>query len=196
VPGWLVECLRLGVGHASTVRPDPSTLGVVGERGSHREGCLQLIPGSAGQALGLLARRLDGCGRDELVFCGPGGSNGVPRGARSRLSVGNYRRVYRLAVARAELAELDPHGPHDLRHTFATWLEDGAVPARVIDELMGHQAGRRGEREGSMIGTRYRHMTEAMQARVVAVIAERLTVALAAMPQVCPKPESEGEAAC
>jgi hypothetical protein len=47
-----------------------------------------------------------------------------------------------------------------------------------------------------MIGTRYRHMTEAMQARVVAVIAERLTVALAAMPQVCPKPESEGEAAC
>jgi integrase len=130
------------------------------------------------------------------VFCGPGGSNGVPRGARSRLSVGNYRRVYRLAVARAELPELDPHGPHDLRHTFATWLEDGAVPARVIDELMGHQAGRRGEREGSMIGTRYRHMTEAMQARVVAVIAERLAVALAAMPQVCPKPGSEGEAAC
>jgi hypothetical protein len=62
-----------------------------------------------------MARRLDGCGRDELVFCGPGGSNRVPRGARSRLSVGNYRRVYWLAVARAELPELDPHGPHDLR---------------------------------------------------------------------------------
>jgi integrase len=46
----------------------------------------------------------------------------------------NYRRVYRLAVARAELSDLDPHGPHDLRHTFATWLEDGGVPARVIDE--------------------------------------------------------------
>jgi hypothetical protein len=58
-----------------------------------------------------IARRLDGCGRDELGFCGPGGSNGVPRGARSRLSVGNYRRAYRLAVARAELPELDPHGP-------------------------------------------------------------------------------------
>jgi integrase len=96
-------------------------------------------------------------------------------------------------VARAELPELAPHGPHDLRHTFATWLEDGGVPARVIDELMGHQAGRRGEREGSMIGTRYRHMTEAMQAPVVA---ERLAVALAVMPQVCPKPGSEGEAAC
>jgi hypothetical protein len=39
--------LRLGVGHASTVRPDPSTLGVVGERGSHRESCSQLVPGSA-----------------------------------------------------------------------------------------------------------------------------------------------------
>ena len=37
-PAWLVECLRLVVGHASTVRPDPSTLGVVGERGSRREG--------------------------------------------------------------------------------------------------------------------------------------------------------------
>jgi hypothetical protein len=66
----------------------------------------------------------------------------------------------------------------------------------VIDKLMGLQAGRRGEREGSMIGTRYRHMTEAMQARVVGVIAERLTVAPAAMPQGVPKPGSEEEAAC
>jgi len=30
--------LAAGVGHASTVRPDPSTLGVVGERGSRHEG--------------------------------------------------------------------------------------------------------------------------------------------------------------
>jgi hypothetical protein len=37
-----------------TGRPDPSTLGAVGERGSRREGCLQLVSGSAGQALGLL----------------------------------------------------------------------------------------------------------------------------------------------
>ena len=57
---------------------------------------------------------------------------------------------------------------------------------------MGHQAGRRGEREGSMIGTRYRHMTEAMQARVVAVIAERLTVALAAMPPGVPQARVRG----
>jgi hypothetical protein len=45
-PGWLVGRLRLGVGHASTVRPDPSTLGVVGDRGSRRESCSQLVPGS------------------------------------------------------------------------------------------------------------------------------------------------------
>jgi hypothetical protein len=31
VPGWLVECLWLGVGHAITVRPDPSILGVGGD---------------------------------------------------------------------------------------------------------------------------------------------------------------------
>jgi hypothetical protein len=39
-------------------------------------------------------------------------------------------------------------------------------------------------------------MTEAMQARVVDVIAERLAVALTAMPQMCPKPGSGEEAAC
>ena len=101
-----------------------------------------------------------------------------------------------MAVARAELPDLDLHGPPRSTPHLRHWLEDGAVPARVIDELMGHQAGRRGEREGSMIGTRYRHMTEAMQARVVAVMAERLAVALAVMPQVCPKPGSGEEAAC
>src|SRR5215211_773120 len=53
-PGWLVECLRLGVGHASTVRPDRSTLGAAGERGSRHEG---RSPARARQApeLGLLA---------------------------------------------------------------------------------------------------------------------------------------------
>jgi hypothetical protein len=44
--GWST-CLRLGVGHASTVRPDPSILGVVGDRGSHHEDCSQSVPGSA-----------------------------------------------------------------------------------------------------------------------------------------------------
>jgi hypothetical protein len=36
--GLVGGALAAGVGHASTVRPDPSTLGVAGERGSHHEG--------------------------------------------------------------------------------------------------------------------------------------------------------------
>jgi integrase len=127
------------------------------------------------------------------VFCGPGGSHGLPRGTRSRLSVGNYRRVYQRTATRAAFAGLDLHGPHDLRHTYATWLEDGGIPGRVIDELMGHVAGRRGEREGSLIGTRYRHMTAEMQARVAAVVEQQLSPALAHVPQVCPKDNEIGE---
>jgi Phage integrase family len=63
----------------------------------------------------------------------------------------NLRRVYKAAVdaAGADLGHLDLRGPHDLRHTFSTWLEDAGIPARVIDELMGHQAsGRVGRHPG------------------------------------------------
>jgi integrase len=93
-----------------------------------------------------------------LVFTGPGGGNGVPAGSRTMLSRYNFRRVYQRVVARAghDLAAVDPHGPHDLRHTFSTWLEDAGIPARVIDELMGHERSRRGELEGgSRIGARW-----------------------------------------
>jgi integrase len=49
---------------------------------------------------------------------------------------------------------VDLRGAHDLRHTFATWLEDAAIPARVIDELMGHEATGRGAQQlGSAMGT-------------------------------------------
>jgi integrase len=101
---------------------------------------------------------------DELVFPGPGGSNGIPRGARAPLSTHNLRRVYQAAVAAAgqDLAHLDLHGPHDLRHTFATWLEDAGIPSRVIDELMGHAGGRRGGvGDGSPMGRIYRETTPA-----------------------------------
>jgi integrase len=80
------------------------------------------------------------------------------------------------------LVNLRLRGPHDLRHTFSTWLEDAGIPARVIDELMGHAGGRgdggeHGQR-GSVIGLRYRWTTPEMEMRVVDAIGRRLIVAL------------------
>jgi integrase len=73
--------------------------------------------------------------------------------------------------------DLDLHGPHDLRHTFATWLEDAAIPSRVIDEVMGHASGRHPD-QGSRMGRVYRETTPEMVTRVVAAIDARLAVVL------------------
>jgi integrase len=74
---------------------------------------------------------------------------------------------------------LDLHGPHDLRHTLATWLEDAGIPDRVIDEVMGHDNSNRARQLGaSRIGMGYRDTTPEMAARVVAAIQTRLTVVL------------------
>ena len=84
-----------------------------------------------------------------------------------------------LPVTRDPLLDaVELHGAHDLRHTYATWLEDAGIPARVIDELMGHQASSRGGLRGSAIGAHYRHTTPEMAARVVEAIQQRLTVVL------------------
>jgi hypothetical protein len=45
----------------------------------------------------------------------------------------------------------------------SAWLEDGGIPARVIDELMGHHAGWDRDLSGAAIGLRYRHMTAEMR---------------------------------
>jgi predicted ArsR family transcriptional regulator len=77
------------------------------------------------------------------------------------------------------LNAVDLHGAHDLRHTYATWLEDAGIQARVIDELMGHEAsGRSGQQRGSAMGAHYRHTTPEMAARAVDAIQQRLTVVL------------------
>jgi integrase len=211
-----------------------------------------------------IARRLPPDGDPgALVFTGPGGSNGMPRGARSAMSRHGLLRVYKhalrrvadpvaslpytprrvLTLLRAEgpqtakeirsrlrgrtprlatvlaaldvlqaaglavqdqppgywracaspdhsdlLAELRVRGPHDLRHTFATWLEDSGIPARVIDQLMGHAGGQRGRgphlSEGSLIGNRYRWTTAEMEARVGAAIDRRLVVSFEVAAQV------------
>jgi hypothetical protein len=56
----------------------------------------------------------------------------------------------------------------------------------MIDELVGHQGGRRGERDSPM-GMAYRHTPPEMQARVVAVIEARLAIASGIVLQLSPK---------
>jgi len=131
-----------------------------------------------GQVREAIGRQLaSGARPEDLALPGPGGSNGIPRGARAPLSTNNLRRVYKAAVeaAGADLVHLDLRGPYDLRHTFATWLEDAALPSRVIDELMGHASGRRDRGAGgSPMGRVYRETTPAMVARVTAALDERI----------------------
>ena len=68
---------------------------------------------------------------------------------------------------------------HDFRHTFATWLEDVGIPARVIDEVMGHEAtSRTGQQRGSAMGAHYRHTTPEMATRIATAIEQRLRVVL------------------
>jgi hypothetical protein len=73
-----------------------------------------------------------------------------------------------LPVARDPLlGAVDLHGANDFRHTYATWLEDAGIPARIIDEVMGHEATSRArQQQGSAIGARYRHTTVEMADRV------------------------------
>jgi integrase len=139
-----------------------------------------------------VTRKLDGCPSDGRVFCGPGGSNGIRRGVRSHLSTGNYRRVYHQAVEAAALTALDLHGPHDLRSTYATLLEVGSIPVRVIDELMGHRSGGRGQVDAATVGAHYRHTTPAMLDRVIETVETYLHIALASVPQACPRPKQQG----
>ena len=77
------------------------------------------------------------------------------------------------------LEAVDLRGAHDFRHTFATWLEDAGIPARVIDEVMGHEtSSRTGQQRGSAMGAHYRHTTPEMAARIATAIEDRLRLVL------------------
>jgi hypothetical protein len=86
------------------------------------------------------------------------------------------------------LKAVDLHGAHDFRHTFATWLEDAGIPARVIDEVMGHEATSRTGQRGSAMGAHYRPTTIEMAGRVAAAVQERLTVVLQVAEQTLESP--------
>jgi hypothetical protein len=122
-----------------------------------------------------------------LRWCSPGPAATVTPGAAAAAGCprGNYRRAYKAGVTDANqhndpadrLEHLELRGPYDLRRTYATWLEDGGIPSRVIDELMGHEGGRI-ERGISPMGALYRETTAEMLARVTAAIDDRLAIAL------------------
>jgi hypothetical protein len=63
-------------------------------------------------------------------------------------------------------------------------LEDAGIPARVIDEVMGHEATSRvGQQRGSAMGALYRHTTPEMAARIAVAIEDRLRVVLGVAEQ-------------
>jgi hypothetical protein len=95
------------------------------------------------------------------------------------------------------LDAVDLRGAHDFRHTFATWLEDAAIPARVIDELMGHEATGRGAQQlSSAMGTHYRHTTPEMAARVVTAIQARLAVVVRTAKEALEANRTKRHVAC
>jgi len=151
---------------------------------------IRVVPMGEAVREAILRQLPPGTDPEDLVFAGPGGNRWARRGARPPLSTHNYRRAYKAAILskvkgpdgtvseQRRFPHLDLHGPHDLRHTFATWLEDAGIPSRVIDELMGHVGSKRERAQGaSPMGKVYRETTPEMVARVVAVIEDCLGIA-------------------
>jgi integrase len=95
-------------------------------------------------ALTILLSRLISAPDESLVFTSPTGE---------RLRYDNWiRRVWYPALAAADLPDPQPT-PHDLRHTYGSWLGEKGVPPAQIAALMGHAGLRSVER--------YIHATEA-----------------------------------
>jgi integrase len=146
---------------------------------------LQVLRNAGPQHVDQLAARLSASGRRPIRPATVASALGELRAAGlAAVDVddldGTVGRWSAVPTTRDPLLEaVDLHGAHDLRHTYATWLEDAGIPARAIDELMGHEAtSRSGEHEGSAMGAHYRHSTPEMAARVIAAVQQRLTIVL------------------
>lgn len=87
---------------------------------------------------------------DELVFTTE--PKARARGG-TRIHYGRWSTlIWQPALQRAKLADPQPT-PHDLRHTYGSWLAEDGVPPQQIAALMGHKSLRSTER--------YIHATEA-----------------------------------
>jgi len=118
---------------------DPRRTGRGVEKGPKTEAGKRVIALDQETVQALLAHReLVGGGAYDRIFTSPGGSRG-PAGA---LVHRNFIRVWKRAVAKAELAHLWPeYGGlhfHDLRHTHATWLIAQRVPMIAVAGRLGH----------------------------------------------------------
>jgi integrase len=87
---------------------------------------------------------------DELVFTSRP-RQGTPGGKRLRYEHW-HTDVWSPALGKAKLADPQPT-PHDLRHTYGSWLAEDGLPAHQIAALMGHKSLRSVER--------YIHATDA-----------------------------------
>lgn len=70
--------------------------------------------------------------------------------------VGSMKKGFSRACARAGIEDLRPY---DLRHTFATRLQERYVHPFTISELLGHARGSQGFGQGSRVTPNYSHAT-------------------------------------
>jgi integrase/recombinase XerD len=66
----------------------------------------------------------------------------------------------RIGQTRTPVADLHPH---DLRHTFSTWLTMAGVHKQARDEIMGH--------ESTDVGRRYSHIPRASLLQAIDMLA-------------------------
>lgn len=109
---------------------------------------------------------------DELVFTSVR-KMGTPGGKRIHYAHW-YANVWTPALEKAQLADPQPT-PHDLRHTFGSWLAEDGVQPHQIAALMGHKSVRSTER--------YIHATELRFAQARAAL-ERRKPTLQASPGI------------